>query len=267
MSKTARRLFRYRTLLATLTGRELRARYRGSFLGWAWSLVNPVVLLAVYTFVFGYVFEPKDSLITPYSLFLITGLFPWIWVQSSLMEGTASVIANAGLIKKATFPSELLPIVPVLANLVHFALTLPVIAAAFLGARFLGFPVGGVSALLLPAIVLLQLPLVAGCALALAALNAHFKDVKDLLSNVLTILFFMTPILYSMRMVEAYPAVRAVVLANPITPFTLAYHQALFHGQVPALGLWLQMATIGLVGWVLGTAIYERLRDTLVEAI
>lgn len=267
MLRTARSLFRYRSLLATLTGRELKARYRGSALGYFWSLVNPVLLLLVYTFVFSTIFDPRDPAVAPYGLFLVTGLFPWIWVQSSWLEGTNSLLANAGLIRKATFPAELLPIVPVLANLVHFALTLPVIALAFLVFRQRGFEVGGPTAFLLPAITVLQLPQVAGLALGFAALNAHFKDVRDLLTNLLTLLFFMTPILYTLERLEAFPAIHWVVAHNPMTPFMRAYQQAVFVGRWPDPELWPQMVVASLVVWAFGAWIFDRLSDTLVEAV
>jgi len=267
MLTVARRLYRHRALLGILTGRELTARYRGSVLGWAWSLVNPLVLLVVFTFVFSVIFDPRDPAVKPYSLFLLTGLFPWIWLQGSLLEGSASLLANGGLIRKATFPSELLAIVPVLANLVHFLLTLPVIAIAFVAARALGSEVSGPSAFLLPAIIVLELPLIAGLALGLAALNVHFKDVKDLLANLLTILFYMTPILYTLSTLEHHRVVWAVVAANPLTPFVLAYQETLFRGHVPGVGIWLAMIGVSAAGWILGAGLFERLRDTIVEAV
>lgn len=267
MLRTARSIFRYRGLLGTLTGRELKARYRGSVLGYFWSLVNPLLLLSVYTFVFSTIFDPRDPAVSPYGLFLVTGLFPWIWVQSSWVEGANSLVTNAGLIRKATFPAELLPIVPVLANLVHFALTLPVIAAAFVVFHFRGHDVGGPSALLLPVITCMQLPMVAGLALGFSALNAHFKDVRDLLNNLLTLLFFMTPILYTLERLESYPPIHWVVAHNPITPFMQAYQQAVFDGRLPDGELWLQMLVASVVTWAVGAWIFERLSDTLVEAV
>lgn len=266
MPTITRRLYRFRNLLATLTRRDLKARYRGSMLGWLWSLVTPLLLLGVYTFVFNYVFRPKFAEIDPYSLFLITGLFPWIWVQTSLLEGTASLLSNSDLLRKATFPAELLPVVPVLVNLVHYLLSLPILGVAFVVAHAKGFAVGGVGAFALPLIVLLQLPMVAGLALGLATLNAHFKDVKDLLANVLMICFFMTPILYDLRMIEE-PLLHSVVAANPFTPFVLAYQSALFHGTFPTFDLWWKMVLMSALGWWLGTLLFERLSDTLVEAV
>jgi ABC-type polysaccharide/polyol phosphate export permease len=268
MWSTARRILRHRNLLRTLTARELKARYRGSLLGYLWSLVNPLLLLVVYTFVFSTVFDPRDESIHPYGLFLVTGLFPWIWIQASWLEGAGSLLANAGLIRKAAFPAEVLPLVPVLANLVHFALALPVIAVAY--AVYHGVYAGSISgpaALLLPAIVALQLPLVAGLALGFAALNAHFKDVRDLLANLLTLLFFMTPILYTVERLESYPLVRGAVVLNPFTPFAQAYQQTVFFGELPGLGLWLRMLAIGLVAWTAGAWLFERLSGTLVEAV
>lgn len=267
MLQTARRILRFRGLLATLTARELKGRYRGSVLGFFWSLVNPLLLLAVYSLVFGLIFSPARGFgVQPYALFLVTGLFPWIWVSGSLLEGVVAFITQAGLIKKAVFPAELLPTVAVLANGVHFLLALPVLAAALLVGRLMGYEVGGWTALLLPVVILLQLPLLAGLALGLAALHAHFKDVKDILTNLLTLLFFLTPILYPLAAIPRR-FLQLLVLANPFTPFTLAYQELLFAGRLPGGAIWLQMAGVSLVGWLAGSFLFERLRETLVEAV
>jgi len=268
MSSPALQMIEFRGLLATLVGRELKARYRGSALGFAWSLLNPLLLLGVYSFVFGYVFvQGRAELVDPYAIFLITGLFPWVWMNSSLLEGTVSLTANAGLIRKAVFPVELLPMVPVLANLVHFLFALPVIAGALVVAVATGHDVGGWGALLLPVVVVVQLPLISGLALGFAALNVHFKDVRDLLINLLQLMFFMTPILYPVEWVSI-PALAGVIRwANPFTPFVLAYQSILFRGTVPDVTIWLHMAAWSTAGWVLGAGLFSRLRSSLVEAV
>ena len=261
-------LIRYRGLLTTLVVRELKARYRGSALGFLWSLLNPLLLLGVYSFVFGYVFvQGRAELVDPYALFLITGLFPWVWVNTSLIEGTVSLSANAGLIRKAVFPIELLPTVPVIANLVHFLLAVPVIASAMLIGRYVGKDVSGAAAVLFPLVVLVQLPLVSGLALGLSALNVHFKDVRDLLINLLQLLFFLTPILYPLEWVGFPALASAIRWVNPFTPFTLAYQDLLFRGVVPGLGVWGHMAAWSLVGWWAGSWLFGRLRPSLVEAV
>ncbi|HVS02671.1 MAG TPA: ABC transporter permease [Thermoanaerobaculia bacterium] len=261
------RLLLHRGLLLTLTSRELAARYRGSLLGFFWSLVNPLLLLAVYTLVFDLVFQPKMGDARPYAVFLVCGLFPWIWLSGALLDGTSSLLANAGLIRKAVFPAEVLPMVSVLSHLVHFALALPILFAALIGSRLLGFDVGGWTVLLLPLAIAAQLPFTAGLALALAALNVHFKDVRDLLQNALTLLFFLTPILYPPSAVAHLPLVRTVIAANPVTPFVRCYQQLLFAGEVPGPGVWLQVVGLGVLAWAGGSWLFGRLEDTLVEAV
>ena len=266
MLSPAREILRFRSLLGTLTGRELKARYRGSLLGFLWSLANPLLLLAVYALVFGFIFRARFEGVEPYPVFLVAGLFPWLWASTALLEGSMAFTANSGLLRKAVFPVELLPTVPVLANLVHFVLALPILAAALVAGRYMGHPLSGWSALLLPAVILLQLPMLTGLALGLSALNAHFKDVRDLVSNLLTLAFFMTPILDPLSTLEPHPALWWAVRLNPFTPFTLAYQQTLFHGVVPDPELWLQMALVSAVSWALGAGLFARLRETLVEA-
>lgn len=269
MFETARKLLRFRSLLGTLVARELKARYRGSLLGFVWSLVNPLLLLAVYAFVFGKVFSPPqaEGQTYPYALFLITGLFPWVWISTSLLEGTVSLVANGGLIRKAVFPAEILPQVSVLSNLVHFLFAVPILLGAMVVGRVMGYPVLGPATLLLPVVILLELVLAAGLALGLAALNVYFKDTRDLLANLLTLLFFLTPIIYELSAVPSRLLGSVVRWLNPFTSYTLAFQDVLLHARVPAAETWLQMILFALVGWWLGCAVFRHLSDGLVEAV
>jgi ABC-type polysaccharide/polyol phosphate export permease len=262
-----RRLLRFRGLVATLTRRELAARYRGSLLGFFWSLVNPLLLLAVYTLVFELVFRQRFGEVRPYAVFLVCGLFPWTFLSTALLEGTVSLSTNAGLLRKAVFPAEVLPMVSTLASLVHFLLALPVVLLALGAARAAGFAVGGWTVLLLPLPVVLQLVFCGGLALALAALAVHFKDVRDLLQNLLTLGFFLTPVLYPLEAVRHVRGLSGVIAANPATPFLRLYQELLFHGRLPAASLWLQAAGLALLAWAAGTWLFARLSPTLVEAV
>jgi len=245
---------------------QLKARYRGSVLGFLWSLMNPLLLLGVYSFVFTLVFRPRVEGANPYPLFLVTGLFPWIWVSSSILEGTASLVSNASLIRRSVFPAELLPLVPLLSNLVNFALSLPIIALGLVLGRVAGHPVGGPGFALLPLVVLVQLPMVAGLCLGLGALAVHFKDVRDIVTNALTLCFFMTPILYSLDAVP-HPSLRALIHLNPLTPFMLAYQETLFRGGVPGVALWGEMILAAALFWLVGVWLFDRLSETLIEAV
>ena len=266
MPSVARTLLSYRSLLSTLTARELKGRYRGSVLGFFWSLVHPLLLLLVYSFVFGHVFQGRMGGADPYPLFLLSGMFPWIWFSTSLTEGTVSLVSNSALIRRSIFPLELLPGVCVLSNLIHFLLALPVLGAGLLWARAEGYAVGGWGLAAIPLVILLELPLITGLALGLAALHAHFKDVRDLLNSVLQLLMFLTPIFYTLDAIKI-ESLRWVVRLSPTTPFTLAYQRAVIEGQLPDAGLWLHMLVVSLGGWWLGSFVFSRLRDTLVEAL
>lgn len=268
MTKVADRLFRFRGLLGTLVSRELKARYRGSVLGFCWSLVTPLLLLGVYTFVFSVVFKPRLPGSDPYVLFLMSGLFPWTWVATSLMEGTQSLTVNAGLIRKAVFPAEVLPMISVLSNLVHFLFAIPILAAGMITGRVLGYPVGGWTAVLFPLVVALQLPALGGLTLGLSALNVHFKDVKDIVGNLLALLFYLTPIIYPLGFLQGYAPLRwAIEWLNPFTPFARAYQAVLFQGVLPEVQVWIQMVGWGVILWLAGCWLFGRLSDSLVEAV
>src|SRR5436853_4819876 len=147
-------LYRYRQLLAALTARDLKARYRGSILGFFWSLANPLLLLGVYTLVFTRFFP--QQVVTPYPLFLFAGILPWTFFSAAVLESTVSISANAGLIKKVMFPAEALPLVVVLSHLVHFALAIPILLLALTIYVLLGQASVSATILLVPLLMLLQ---------------------------------------------------------------------------------------------------------------
>src|SRR5512134_1881204 len=188
-------LLKYRGLIQTLVVRDLKARYRGSVLGFFWSFVNPLLLLLIYNFVFTKVLVGIHSKeMEPYALFMFCGILPWTWFSSSLLESSNTLIAGGNLIKKVLFPAEVLPIVTVLANMVHFFLGLPILVIFLVWFQH----VPDLADLAwFPVVILIQLLFTTGLALLLSALTVHFRDLRDLLSNLLTFWFFATPIIYS----------------------------------------------------------------------
>src|SRR5947209_13047243 len=125
-------LVRYRGLIQSLVARELKARYRGSVLGFLWSFINPLLLLLIYTFVFTKIIPNEEEKTRPYAVFMFCGILPWNWFATSLSDAAGSLIAGGNLIKKVLFPAEVLPLVSVLANMVHFFLALPILIAFLL---------------------------------------------------------------------------------------------------------------------------------------
>jgi ABC-type polysaccharide/polyol phosphate export permease len=264
MLRSLQKLVRYRGLIQTLVVRDLKARYRGSVLGFFWSFVNPLLLLLIYNFVFTKVLvgvHSKDM--EPYALFMFCGILPWTWFSSSLLESSNTLIAGGNLIKKVLFPAEVLPIVTVLANMVHFFLGLPILGAFLI---YYQRPVDPVELLWFPVIVLVQLVLSTGLALWLSAMTVHFRDLKDLLGNVLTLWFFATPIIYPM--LEAPENMRWWLNLNPITHLMISYQEVLFfpgpHGH------WMWLLTLGaasLVVFLVGYFVFDRLRDSFAEEV
>ena len=193
--RNLRALVRYRGLIQTLVVRDLKARYRGSVLGFFWSFFNPLLLLLIYSFVFTQVLVgAHDPDMEPYALFMFCGILPWTWFSSSVLESSNTLIAGGNLIKKVLFPAEVLPIVTVLANMVHFFLGLPVLVGFLI---YYQRPVDPLELLWFPVIVLVQLIFTIGLALFLSALTVHFRDLKDLLGNVVQLWFFATPVSYT----------------------------------------------------------------------
>src|SRR5512146_579806 len=171
-------LVRYRALIQSLVARELKARYRGSVLGFFWSFVNPLLLLLVYSFVFAYVLKNTTEGIQPYALFLFCGLLPWTWFSSSLLESSNVLISGGNLIKKVLFPAEVLPLVTVLANMVHFLLALPILVLFLV---YYAAPLTVAEIVWFPVVVPVQLVLTVGLASIISALTVHFRDIRDIL--------------------------------------------------------------------------------------
>ena len=202
MLSNLRQLFRHRALIQILVARDLKARYRGSVLGFFWSFVNPLLLLLVYSLVFNFIM-PRGELmgddVDPYAVFLFCGLLPWTWFASSLSDGASVLILNGNLIKKVMFPAEILPVVSVLSNMVHFLFGLPIL----FGFLWLyGISLRPIELVWFPLVLAVQFVLTLGLAMVLASLTVHFRDIKDLLANVLTLWFFASPIIYPMSLVE-----------------------------------------------------------------
>lgn len=255
---------RYRGLIQTLVVRDLKARYRGSVLGFFWSFINPLLLLLIYNFVFSTVMpgvRPAD--LEPYALFMFCGILPWTWFSSSLLESSSTLLSGGNLIKKVLFPAEVLPIVTVLANMAHFFLGLPILVAFLVYYRR---PLDPLELLWFPVIVAVQLVLTTGLALLLSALTVHFRDLKDLLGNLLTLWFFATPIIYPISQAPDY--MRWAMNLNPMTHLAISYQEVLFYVGPHGHWRWLMsLALLAVVVFLLGYFVFDRLRDSFAEEV
>jgi lipopolysaccharide transport system permease protein len=259
-----RRLVGYRALIHSLVARDLKARYRGSVLGFLWSFVNPLLLLSIYTFVFTVVMPTaRGTGLEPYAVFLFCGLLPWTWFTSSVLESATVLVSGGNLIRKVLFPAEVLPIVTVLAGFVHFCLGLVIAAGAIIYFRI---PVSVPELLWLPIIALVQLLLTLALALLVSVVTVHFRDLRDLLGNVLTLWFFATPIVYPLSAVPGN--LQPLMKLNPFTHLARAYQDVLFFpGPFTEARHVLLLGVSALVLLLIGFAVFDRLRDTLPEAV
>jgi lipopolysaccharide transport system permease protein len=258
-----RQLLRHRALIQSLVARELKARYRGSVLGIVWSFLNPLLLLLIYTFVFSEVLpESRSGQIEHFPLFMFCGILPWAWFSSSLLESASVLIASGGLLRKVLFPAEVLPIVTVLAGLVHFCLGLPILLAFILYYRV----AITTDIFWLPLIVAEQLLLTLGLALLVSSLTVHFRDLRDLLGNVLTLAFFATPIVYPLSQAPEWS--RRLLVLNPFTHLAVSYQEVLFDER--PFTDWMRvavMAGVSLAVFAIGYFVFDRLRDTFAEEV
>jgi lipopolysaccharide transport system permease protein len=257
------KLIRYRGLIQSLVARDLKARYRGSVLGFFWSFVNPLLLLLVYSFVFSTVMPNTTVGIQPYALFMFCGILPWTWFSAALSESTSSLITGGNLIKKVLFPAEILPIVSVLANMVNFFLGLLILVPSLIYYHKLHL---SFDLLWFPVTVLVQLIFTLALGLMLSALTVHFRDIRDLLFNVLTLWFFATPIIYFWQQdnVRRY---KHLFDLNPFTHLAISYQEVLFFGPV---GHWKWLLALGVVSvglFLAGYWLFDRLRDSFAEAV
>ena len=205
--------------------------------------------------------HPRE--LEPFALFLFCGILPWTWFSSSLIESANVLITGGNLIKKVLFPAEVLPIVVVLSGLVHFCLGLPILAAFLIYYRV---PLWPTDLLWFPVIVCVQLVLTIGIALIVSALTVHFRDVRDLLANLLTLWFFATPIIYPLEL--APERVRRLLNLNPFTHLVIAYQEVLFRpGPFAQATRLLLVAVASVLIFLFGYFVFDRLRDTLPEEV
>jgi lipopolysaccharide transport system permease protein len=259
MVRIFRELWRSRALVDALVRRHVATRYRGSVLGFLWSFMNPLCLMAVYTVVFSYWMRFNGG--PHYHLLVFAGLLPWIWTTSALSEGTSSLVGSGHLITKSMFPAHVLPFVSVLSSLVHFVLALPVLACFMFAAGI----TPSLSWLYLPVLILVHGTLLHGATLGLSALNVFFRDVQHLVGNVLTFIFFLCPVVYPPDVVPQ--RFRFVLDLNPLAQITVAYQDVLVRGQAPSGVGFCYVTLTAVVALAVGSMIHDRFREGFAEAL
>lgn len=253
-----RMLLRHRALGEILVQRELKGRYRGTVLGFLWSFVSPLIMMAIYVGVFSLTMRVP---VPNYPAFVLAGLLPWSCFVSSLLEGMQAVIANGNLVKKVHLPAEIFPLVAVVSNMVHFVLSLPVLGLVLY--------LSGVSptryVLLLPVLLLAQLLFASAIALVLSSLAVQFRDLTHIVPNLLMMWFYLTPVIYTMELVP--PRLRTALGLNPLTGLINGYRRIFVEGAPPQLGWLCGFLAMSVCALVLALALFRSRRDLYPELV
>lgn len=253
-----RKIAHFFDLLRVLVDRDMKLLYKRSALGIAWTLINPLLQLAVFSFVFRSVIPIN---IPQFSSFAFSGLLIWTWSQTALFQATGLITSNKALIRQPNFPTAILPVVTTMTGLIHFLLALPVL--------IIFLAVDGVQPssvlFVLPLLMVIQFVLTVGLAYPLAALNVTFRDTQHTLGVLLQMLFYLTPIFYDLNSVpkEFQPFYQL----NPMVPLLEAYRAILLKGTQPDWQALLIVSLVVAVILPIGLAIFRRQSNTFVEEL
>ena len=259
-------LLRYRDLFGNLVRRDMQARYKGSLLGVAWSLANPLLLMAIYVLVFSTLWRVTEG-IPHYPLYLLTWLVPWLFFAGSVQAAARSLLDHAPLVRKTRFPRQLVPLSAVAAQIV----VLVAMMAVLLVANMAVIPETRDTAWLAVPLAAIFVALSAGFALAVGAANVILRDVEHLVAAALLPWFFLTPILYSFDQVGAFDqhpnVVHVLRWGNPITPPIEAIRAPLWAGEWPRVADVGYLVVAAVVALALGAWVFNRVDDRIAVEI
>jgi ABC-2 type transport system permease protein len=252
-------LYAYRELIRNLVLKDLKLKYRDSALGFLWSLANPLLLIAVFSFVFGHILRGGP---TNFAYFLMIGILPWNFFAQSLTMSTGSVLENGSLIRKVAVPMEVFPVSTVLFNLAQYLLALAVFFPAAL--LFLRVPPSWSWLAFVP-ILLLQAVFTLGVCLIASTATVFYRDVRHFAEILLTLLFWLTPIVYDVRAVP--PSMVTIIHLNPMTYVVLAYQDVLYHSVFPPAERLAAVVVLSLSALAIGVAVFEGQKRRFAEEV
>ena len=253
-----KRLYNYRELLKSNVKKEIRGKYKGSFLGILWSVVNPLLTVLVYAIVFPIILGIKEE---NYLLYLICGVIPWNFFVTTVTQGTTTILANGDIIKKVFFPREILPISIGLSTLINFFISCVIILAFVIGSG-LGVHI---YLILLPVVAIIQFMFSLGLVFILSAINVYVRDVEYIVTFVLNLLFYGTPIIYTLDMIPA--KYMWIMDLNPMAQLIEAYRCIFVRGEWPDLMSLLAVGVFSFVVMVVGYSIFRKLEKGFAEEI
>jgi homopolymeric O-antigen transport system permease protein len=249
--RTLAGLHKYRHLLRNLVAKDLKLKYRGSVIGFLWSLANPVLMAVVYTVAFTKILGIRSE---GFVFYLMLGLLAWTFFATSASMSTGAIVDNGGLVKSVWFPRAILPTATVLFNLAQYLLSVLVILPLMLA--WYRIPLEP-PMLLFPVFVALQGIFTIGIAMMLATGCAFLRDVRHLVEIAITVLFWTTPIVYEVGKLQ--PGMRRLILLSPMSPYVAAYQDIFYYRHWPGAGIW--ATTIGYAALALAVGLWLIVRN------
>ena len=245
-------------VISVLTEKELKVRYKSSFLGYLWSIANPLLFAVIYYFIFKLVMRVQ---IPNYTVFLITGLFPWQWFASSVSNSLFSFISNAQIIKKTIFPRSIIPFCNVFMEFLHFLCTIPVIIVFLLIYKMTpswswlwGVPLIGMA----------QMILTFGLSLAISSMNLFFRDLERFIPLGIMLMFYCTPILYSSDLIPT--KYQWMLTINPVSEIMLAWRDLFMNGVIHYNSI-LSIYIYSFIFLAVGAFIFNKLKYRFAEIL
>lgn len=253
-----RLLIYWRDLLRELVIRDLKVRYKNSVLGFAWSMVNPLLQLLVYYVVFSYLL-PRD--IPRYAAFIFVGLLVFIWFQNGLFQAATAVTGNRELVRRPGFSTSILPLVPVLTNLINFVLSLPIVLVVlwFEGAT------PGWGLLAVPFLIVIEFLFILGMSYLVASVNVIFRDTEHLLSVLMRLWFFLTPIFYDSDILP--DRIQPYYRLNPMVTLVQNFRAALMGDTAVSWSALFMPFLLSVILLVVSFQIYQRVRFRFIEEL
>jgi lipopolysaccharide transport system permease protein len=258
MIKGIKEFIKYKDLLLNLTKKELQLKYKNSILGFLWSLLNPLLMLVIYSIAFKVILKiPIEN----FAIFVFTGLLPWMFFQGSISQSTNSIINNNNLIQKVYFPREIIPVSVVLANFINFLITLVVLFAALI---FYKFEFGS-AFFLLPIVFIINFLSTVGLSLFLSSMTVKYRDISHLVEVIFMAWFYLTPIIYSLDMVPE--PFKSIILANPMTSIIELYRTIFMEASIPPGNvLWLGLC-YSIIIFLCGLTVFKLRERKFAEEI
>ena len=254
-------LVSYQEMLKCMVRKDLKTRYKGSFLGFFWTFLNPLFQLAIYALLFPLIMK-ASAVQEPYAMFLFVGLLPWIFFSSSVTSSTDCIVENYNLVKKIYFPRQILPLSVSTAGLINYfyGLLITVIGLLICQCPFLT-----INLIYLPVLLIILYVCTSGFCLLFSSLNVYVRDLEHIVAIVTMAWFYATPVVYSLSTMPQW--VQKLLLLNPLASIVESFRNVLFYGTAPDM-LYLTVSGLeAIVVFVAGVYVFNALEKGFAEEI